>query len=749
MAETDTPDDMKRDQELIDRFTASPPARRKMSAGEVAYVTKHIRDNSQTTISQATGLERFEAKASLLPDGRLLIVAKGKSSPSRRHLPIVRGSTYGAYLKLLVSSKGEPRLAILIASSPEFQALRKSRSVFAYVRMGKVEEVIEFDYSMTEHSEIINQMLDDTDECDRDIKSDLQWIDDDVMLRAEAIADTAIDEYFTREDWLQVGWVRECYTRYKYLINDIAALSGEPKMALEDEELKKHPRLVRMMEILSGAEPAGTRMIKLVRYLADPEVAVEGFLDIYCYVNVYGDRQPAQSMGLLLSAWQHVVLLPEISDWGRRQYSFSGFDKKVFTWEIDVSKFPIMKNEEAKEYWTNQPPTIAFDGDQYLDPGDMPANIKALHDIWKLNPPDIDPEEADEIALGLLEEASALRQWTIPPRACVELAFGPFVAAELTELGDEVYFVWRTEDNRYWRNSVGVAKKGFDNLAYFTDDKRVAVTMKLVMCALVRDFLVAEERRKIFDVKKKRIGEGKHSKQQTRFVYLPRIRYIIDNNAPKRLKEGLEQGVRSRHLVRSFFRKVEKPSAIQLAVARAERITVPEGHTFVRAHYRGGREAQRIYRSRSALQLLYEAINRPEINPEQDDWFEFERMTAELLEKHLGFTVLSRAAKGGDGGIDILASKEAGGLLEIWVVQCKCYSANNPIGPDKIRELVGTMVGVKKDERQVVRGMFVTSSRYTPEAIRTAVQHGVQTIDHAQLVDICASVNRSVHQMRH
>ncbi len=62
MAETDTPDDMKRDQELFDRFTASPPARRKMSAGEVAYVTKHIRDNPQTTISRATGLERFEAK---------------------------------------------------------------------------------------------------------------------------------------------------------------------------------------------------------------------------------------------------------------------------------------------------------------------------------------------------------------------------------------------------------------------------------------------------------------------------------------------------------------------------------------------------------------------------------------------------------------------------------------------------------------------------------------------------------------
>jgi hypothetical protein len=75
VTETDSPDYMKTDQELFDRFTASVPARRKMSGDEVAYVTKHIRDNPQTTISQATGLERFEAKASVLPDGRLLIVA--------------------------------------------------------------------------------------------------------------------------------------------------------------------------------------------------------------------------------------------------------------------------------------------------------------------------------------------------------------------------------------------------------------------------------------------------------------------------------------------------------------------------------------------------------------------------------------------------------------------------------------------------------------------------------------------------
>ena len=88
------------------------------------------------------------------------------------------------------------------------------------------------------------------------------------------------------------------------------------------------------------------------------------------------------------------------------------------------------------------------------------------------------------------------------------------------------------------------------------------------------------------------------------------------------------------------------PSLLQLEIARNQRIVVPDGHTYVRPHYRGGGENQLIYRSRSAMQLLFQAVERPEINPKEDDWFEFERMTATLLEVHLGFTVLSRAPEG-------------------------------------------------------------------------------------------------------
>jgi hypothetical protein len=338
-----------------------------------------------------------------------------------------------------------------------------------------------------------------------------------------------------------------------------------------------------------------------------------------------------------------------------------------------------------------------------------------------------------------------LRKWTIPPKARVDLKFGPFVAVELTEVGHEVYFVWRTEDERYWCNSVGLVKKGFANVADYAQDDRVVGITKLVMAALVRDFLVTEDRRKVFDVSRRR-GARHAGRQKARVVYLPRIRYMDDGMGPRRIHEALAQGARARHYVRSFFRKVEKPSLLQLEIARNERLVVPEGHTYVRAHYRGGSESQTIYRSRSAMQLLFEAVDWPYINPEQDDWFEFERMTAVLLEEHLGFTVLSRASKGGDGGIDVLATKPEVGHRAIWIVQCKCYGPNNPVGPDKVRELIGAIVDFRREEGQVVRGMLVTSSRFTPEATRLAVSHGIMVIDHSSLVDICAALNRTAHQ---
>jgi restriction endonuclease len=194
---------------------------------------------------------------------------------------------------------------------------------------------------------------------------------------------------------------------------------------------------------------------------------------------------------------------------------------------------------------------------------------------------------------------------------------------------------------------------------------------------------------------------------------------------------------------------VENPSMLQNEIARRESVFPPEGFTYVRGHCRGGSASQAIYRSRSAISLLYDVFE-PQMpaadEPLASNWFTFERAIAVLLEDHLEFTVRHKAVRGkGDDGIDILAEKAAGDVTEIWVVQCKFYAPKNEIGPSIVRELIGSIADLFHDPTQAVRGMIVTTGYFTPDALRLAVKHGIQAIDGESLNAICFAVNRKVN----
>jgi hypothetical protein len=307
----------------------------------------------------------------------------------------------------------------------------------------------------------------------------------------------------------------------------------------------------------------------------------------------------------------------------------------------------------------------------------------------------------------LLDEGNALRQWTIPPRAEVKLTVGPFVSVELTEVGDEVYFVWRALDGKYWRTNVSVRTQSFVNDVVAGPQSRslmVRAGIRLLMAALIRDFWVVEERHRVFDVRVERIPRMTVSRKRNyRVIYLPRIRYTSGGMQLGRLSEALEHSARARHYVRPFFRMVQ-PSPLQQEIARRRGISLPPGYTYVRGHYRGGSARQTVYRSRSALNLLYEISTPPTLSGSHamaEDWFAFERAIATLLEDNLGFTIVDRAVRGrGDHGIDILATKIVAGRTELWVIQCKHYADNNPVGPRIIRELLGSALTVGHDEDQ-------------------------------------------------
>jgi predicted helicase len=117
-----------------------------------------------------------------------------------------------------------------------------------------------------------------------------------------------------------------------------------------------------------------------------------------------------------------------------------------------------------------------------------------------------------------------------------------------------------------------------------------------------------------------------------------------------------------------------------------------------------------------------------------------------LLEKHFNFAIQHRAARGKtDYGIDILATKSnRAAEIETWIVQCKCYKPTNPVGASLMRELVGAIA----DARQrtvgvVVRGMMVTTSRFSGDALKLALGHGIQCVSGDDLTAILDSINRS------
>jgi len=97
------------------------------------------------------------------------------------------------------------------------------------------------------------------------------------------------------------------------------------------------------------------------------------------------------------------------------------------------------------------------------------------------------------------------------------------------------------------------------------------------------------------------------------------------------------------------------------------------------------------------------------------DESDFERLIVELM-LGLGYGAggLGRRTGGsGDGAIDGIITDALG--LDVIYLQAKRYAYDSAIGPDKIREFAGAM-----DAHGIVKGVFVTTSRYTKSALEYA-----------------------------
>lgn len=85
-----------------------------------------------------------------------------------------------------------------------------------------------------------------------------------------------------------------------------------------------------------------------------------------------------------------------------------------------------------------------------------------------------------------------------------------------------------------------------------------------------------------------------------------------------------------------------------------------------------------------------------------------------------------------DRGIDIVANK-SGVVSEKVVIQAKCYSENNKVGRPDIQQY-NTL---RQQEPNVDSVIVVTSSSFTSEAMKSAQELGVKTVNGTELVEAC------------
>jgi len=516
---------------------------------------------------------------------------------------------------------------------------------------------------------------------------------------------------------LSLGWARRCRDLVRFL--DHLVQSWLPKCREELGTYSPNNDAERqLLQVLMAPDSSVSSIVTRYRELVDVTAAdVSKWLIAVSSLSEFIESRvgSAEAAELPVCPMHLVTADARLTACGQRLAYLEKLTGQLKLLELQPNNFP--KTFDAKEYWERLRGTLPFNWGMLVSGHDVPYKPHNAVD-WPLAE---DAKTANESADALLAEAVALKRWSIPPGAIVELPLGPFTRLQAWEVEGEYFFVARTPSGEFSIANCEPDKSfiGFCALELERADpdaERKWSAVRMLIAALVRDFVVVEERETVFGARSEKRPPRwlpRNASNEPVVVYLPRVRYKPNLDVTS-CAATLEHATRRAHSVGAHLRRSESSSAGQQFLARRYGFTIPKGYTFVRAHERGHLAREVIYRSRSALRALFTAV---ETKPSQPvEWFAFERDVLNLMEK-LGFDVQHVAAsKRGDHGVDVYATKGAN-LDEVsWVIQCKCYRLDRKVGPSIVRELVGTLAEYPRG----TRGMVVTTSDFTTEARLTA-----------------------------
>ncbi len=347
-----------------------------------------------------------------------------------------------------------------------------------------------------------------------------------------------------------------------------------------------------------------------------------------------------------------------------------------------------------------------------------------------------DIDAAHTMATDLIREAVRDCRATIPYGAKVELRVGLFTHALVYPFANVVLFqCWTTTDEFLvlcvWLDACTVSnlQNVILTLEHHERIKRMDATLAVMLAAIVRDFSVTEHRERVFATRTERASPARASKSGSdatpAIVYLPRVRYarapdVVRGNRELRLVE------RRIHDVASHLRRSVHASSEQLALAAIYGMTVPDGVTFVRAHRRGEKDREVVYRSRSAMQALFAPLDTTDEHATADEhvtssWFWFEdSVRAHLEAAHLSIERLTPFLN----GVEILAAPERGeGVCLLHALDLDRVVRAHVDALDRRRAEAPPNVQVRA--LLLTRGVVSTSARARAAGVGIEVSNGI------------------------
>jgi hypothetical protein len=339
---------------LVETLRHCNPVTHRLSTAERNRVWRILRESPSLLRQRREGIEGFFGDISVLPDG-LPVITIRRHPPRHATAPefLCWGSPFGACLRVMMHLESASTQVALHPRTPAFDALRNCRVIIGYLRLGKLEEAIQFDYStQRESGKALTDLLDLVIETHEEILKHPTGLDEPEMVKLHSVG-KLFEHLYGRLEWLQTGWLREYEARRPFVVELLSAYCSDAEQALKLTPLSAVPIVSDIARLLAASNPLAERVNSIKEILREGSKASE-CLERASAIFHRNDAELPELQRTLqaiveICSWMELDI--RVSDAGRRQAYHDSMIHEVVSWSVKPELFPIANDEAAAAYW--------------------------------------------------------------------------------------------------------------------------------------------------------------------------------------------------------------------------------------------------------------------------------------------------------------------------------------------------------------------------------------------------------------